>query len=110
MVEGELADGEPEERCVGPEDTDLLGSLGGGEDSQCSKREVQRIGDGYAFDIACASEYVNATVKGSFRGDFTTHVAGELVLGLAPPGKPIETKRYRYESRYAGTCTPDADK
>ncbi len=109
MIEGELADDEPEERCVGPEDTDLLGSLAGGKDSQCSKRQIYRLIDGYAFDIACASEYANATVKGNFRGDFANHVAGELVLGLAPPGEKIETKRYRYESRYVGTCTPDED-
>ncbi|MDT8758780.1 hypothetical protein MZO42_08720 [Sphingomonas psychrotolerans] len=109
MIEGDVADDGSEDRCVGPKDTDLLGSLAGGKDSQCSKRQIHRLGDGYAFDIACTSEYADATVKGNFRGDFANHVTGELTLGLAPPGQKLETRRYRYESRYVGTCTPDED-
>ncbi|WP_342250342.1 DUF3617 domain-containing protein [Sphingomonas sp. OTU376] len=110
MIEGNLADDPPEDRCVGPADTDLLGSLAGGRESQCSKRQISRLGDGYAFDIACSSKYVNSTVKGNFRGDFARHVTGELALGLAAPGQRAETKQYRYESRYVGTCTPDEER
>lgn len=109
MIEGEVPDGdEPEDNCVGPGEN-LATSLGVKEGNQCSKREIRRAGDRYVFDIACSSAHANMTVQGNLGGDFTTNVTGDLTLGLGVPGQKIETKRYRYASRYVGTCTPQAE-
>ena len=109
MIEGDTpGGGEPEDNCVGPGEN-LAGSFGIENGNQCSKREFRLEGGRYVFDIACKSPHADMTAQGSLGGDFTTSVTGDLTLGLGVPGQKLETRNYKYSSRYVGTCKPEAE-
>lgn len=109
MIEGDAPGGdEPEDNCVGPGEN-LVGSLGVDKNNRCSKREIRLEGGRYVFDIACKNSNADIIVQGSLGGDFTTSVTGDLTLGLGVPGQKIETRSYKYSSRYVGSCTPEVE-
>lgn len=99
-------DTEPEEHCVDAA-TDIIDNFGGKNEGECSKRELRREGGHYVIDVQCSSKELNSSIKGTLGGDFTTVVTADLTIGLGLPGGGTDISRVTYESRYAGSCTPD---
>ncbi|PSJ40951.1 DUF3617 domain-containing protein [Allosphingosinicella deserti] len=97
---------EPETVCIGAEDN-LLEQFGALDAKSCSKFDLRRSGNSIAIDAVCSSEHANATLQGTYSGDFSTHMTADLKLGLGVPGQKIENTDIKIESRYVGTCIPE---
>ena len=92
--------------CIGSEDN-LFEQFGALDARSCSKFDLRRSGKSIAIDAVCASEHANATLQGTYSGDFSTRMTTDLKLGLGVPGQKLETTEIKVESRYVGACTPE---
>lgn len=72
--------------------------------SNCSKLNIRQEGDRITVESVCQAGGSTATSRGSFSGDFTSHIAGQVLTTFSPPLNGMQQTTTRIDARWLGPC------
>lgn len=74
--------------------------------SNCSKLDIRQQGDRMTVESVCQAGGSTATSRGSFSGDFTSHIAGQITTTFSPPLNGMRQNVMQIDARWLGPCQP----
>lgn len=96
-------------QCTDPAADKLMNSGAEAGPAQCSKRDIQNIGNTIVIDSVCSfgagTTASHTVVTGSFDSAYTMAISSKREGGPAVPGMPAES-RMTLEAKWLGPCEP----
>jgi len=74
--------------------------------SRCAKMDIHRDGERIAIESVCQAGGSTATTRGSFSGDFSKHIVGQMVTTFSPPLNGMKQNVMRIDAQWLGPCKP----